>query len=163
MRLRVDSSSELLCDRQTAMQWFSDVSEHGEIVWLGAHAPGWTQIISLSGHVCGRVSLQKALCEAGRRVLGLGWTDIDGPTELFYLENGELIDNITPYHPDPASLGYVLSPYLRDVPFSETADSEVTLNSFLKVVEKATEGAISSEWFETVHHLYRIPRESWSR
>ncbi|TDD05373.1 hypothetical protein E1292_17025 [Nonomuraea deserti] len=109
------------------------------------------------------MSLQKALSEAGRRVLGLGWTDIDGPTELFYLENGQLIDNITPYHTDPASLGYVLSPYLRDVPFSETADSEVTLNSFLKVVEKVTEGAISSEWFDTVHNLYRIPREYWSR
>ncbi|MEO3807290.1 hypothetical protein, partial [Nonomuraea sp. B1E8] len=131
----------------------------------GAPASGRPEDHTLSRGLTrkGSVSLQKALSEAGRRVLGLGWTDIDGPTELFYLENGQLIDNITPYHPDPASLGYVLSPYLRDVPFSETADSEVTLNSFLKVVEKVTEGAISSEWFDTVHNLYRIPREYWSR
>ncbi|MEV4807874.1 hypothetical protein AB0K18_48465 [Nonomuraea sp. NPDC049421] len=163
VRLRVDPSSELLCDRQTAMTWFSDISEHGEVVWAGVHAPGWTQIISLSGHVCGRVNLQRALSEGGRRVLAVGWTDIDGPTELLYAENGQLVDHVTPYHPDPASLGYALSPYLREVPFSESADSEVTLNSFLKVVEKVTGGAISNEWFETVHNLYRIPKESWLR
>lgn len=49
-RLRVDPATRLDCDLSTAMRWYQPyVSEAEQIVWVGAHAPGWTHIIGICG------------------------------------------------------------------------------------------------------------------
>ncbi|KAB8195501.1 hypothetical protein FH608_014355 [Nonomuraea phyllanthi] len=93
-RLRVDPGSRVHCEFAEAMNDHLH-SIDDQVVWIGAHSPGWTHVLWLSGfHTTAQA---KELSAGGRRLLTVFYNGELGELDHLYLyQDGALVNEIDP-------------------------------------------------------------------
>jgi hypothetical protein len=157
-RLRVDPVTRLDCDLSTAMRWYQPyVSEAEQIVWVGAHAPGWTHIIG----ICGTPYIWPGpLSEGGRRMFHLEYDEhIEGVHGLDYWRDGKGVGQYGQHTNEVGELDALLDSHGIDIDSVEDDADEI--NAYLRLVGRITGRFIDQDWLAATRTLYRIPGGAW--
>lgn len=145
-QLGADPSTRLDCDLQTAMRsyqpWGSD-----EIIWIGAHAPGWTQLITMSGPC----AAPGPPSENGRRLFFVEYDEDEGVHGLSYWRDGEPLGQ----YGDRGELGPMLAQHGIDLASAQSEADE--MNAYLTLVGRITGRSVDSGLPSEMRTLYHLP------
>ncbi|MEU6793118.1 hypothetical protein ABZ907_15585 [Nonomuraea wenchangensis] len=152
-RFRADPSSGILCDLDTAFD-LADDDGGGTMTWIGAHSPGWSVAVTLTG----RLSLQPAASSGGRRII----------THQHRADLAELADDGMLYYHDGELLGPLgaleeYRNYTRDLEARYYLGFEEMVESYLILAGRVTGRFLDRDWFTAPRVLYRVLRGAWSR
>ncbi|MGN9839769.1 hypothetical protein ACTMTI_16760 [Nonomuraea sp. H19] len=140
-----------------ATETFQSSSE--EMVWAGAHAPGWTHILA-----SGLYPYHPAIRNLGkRRVLEIRYNDhlrdLE-PVNLYY--DGEYVGDVTPPYEEG---GYMelpdYRPYASGIALGGPHDLGRCLHLMLCMVGRITGRFLDRKWFTATRALHRIPEGTW--
>ncbi|MDP9844431.1 hypothetical protein [Streptosporangium lutulentum] len=155
-RLRADPESRLECDLPTAMRWYQPYSST-EIVWIGAHAPGWMHVLSISGSYLE----EYVLTVGGRRLFRVEYDRlVDGVHDLDYFHNGRFVEELSGFCEGEMETGSIFDLYSMGLDFSHPGDERM-MSTFLTLVGRVSGRFIDRRWLEATRVLYRIPDDAW--
>jgi hypothetical protein len=164
--LRADPDTAHQCGLATAMRHY-DPQASSRSVWLGAHAPGWTVAVDLSGP-----SLPtRQLAAAGRCFLQVVWDAVRlvGVRDLVY-GDGATVERLSPLEIETVPPGSVIDGYADELVASRpgivdffptslrgpTGSLKLWLDNWLILTGRVTGRFIDSEWLSETRTLYRI-------
>ncbi|MFF0578097.1 hypothetical protein [Streptosporangium saharense] len=156
-RLRVAPEARLECDLDTAMRWYAPYAQT-RIAWIGAHTPGWTRVIAISG----AWFPQETLSERGLRLFQVEYDqDVDGLRDLDYYHDGAFIAEINPPYLGEEAEETEYARYHAGLELNPDATQEAALNAFLCLIGRITGRFIDQDWFTSIGTLHRIPDGIW--
>ncbi|MEV0143879.1 MULTISPECIES: hypothetical protein [unclassified Nonomuraea] len=149
-RFRADPSSGILCDLNTAFHLAAE-KDQDTLVWIGAHSPGWSVAITMSGSF----TFREGASAGGRRIIGYS----------HMADLGEIGDEGMVHYHDGEFMGMVgvqaFQDYARDLETYVRFEEEV--ESYLVLVGRITGRFLDRDWFAAPRVLYRIPNGAWPR
>ncbi|MEV4177939.1 hypothetical protein [Nonomuraea sp. NPDC049709] len=155
--LRVDPDWRLECDLETATDMFPGAPE--KIVWIGPHAPGWTQILAF-----GLLPYHLGVINLGRRRVFQIYCDgeLDRLDPLYLYYDGEQLGHVTPPHDEGGYLEFPeYRPFANGLALGTDGDLERDAHRLLCMVGRITGRFLDQEWFAATRTLYRIPDGIW--
>ncbi len=154
-----DPERRLECDLNTAMRWYQPVGGP-EIVWIGAHSPGWTHITGISGVP----TVVREAGSNGRRALQLLQDeDVMGLQDLELFVDSRLADDLGRFHEGPLEPGSFFEPYVQGLDLDPDADDEWMAHVFLCVLGRITGRFIDRDWFSLPGILCRLQERTAER
>ncbi|WP_146615584.1 hypothetical protein [Nonomuraea aridisoli] len=159
--LRADPAQGVSCGLDEAMREYEPYAFR-EVVWLGAHAPGWTQAITIAGP-----RLRTDLL-AGRRYVQVVWDALGLGVHDLYYSDGVTADRLSPRHiagpwPFREYTDGLLphGPGLIDVsgtgPAQATGSLGLWLENWLVLAGRLSGRLMEEEYFQTGRRLYALP------